>query len=352
MFPERDSFVFFGHVFPDFLWFLCIMVVLGASAAQLGRLSNPGRSRWWMTPLVGIGAAIIGLLIFPSKMLVHYLVYVAMSGVEKSQATRWQRPGAYSHHEAEGFWFYGIAWCAVLAALLGGALLIYLLNARTMRLRNKVLVGIATTGLLSTALCYSVWYYGWGLPREAPDFVEAGTCGTWIDWWGAGAMVAIVLTIAAYRCATEKPSYQDASNPELVANPMLYESLLVLPFFLGSVLLYYLDLVRSMILTTQTYRIADVVEYVLTDSGTLIFAALTCVILQFAWRRWKQGMTPVYVKLIAVNGREFTWAWISLAVLTAILPLPLFLSPAGWDRGTYGRRSRIRILPAEDERAE
>ena len=81
-----------------------------------------------------------------------------------------------------------------------------------MRLRQRVLTGLATTGLLGPAFAYSVWYYGWGFPREAPGFVEAGTSGTWLDWCGVAAMLVIVLTIGAYRIATEKAYDNDSPN--------------------------------------------------------------------------------------------------------------------------------------------
>ena len=70
------------------------MVVVGTSVTQLGTSRRSPPMRRWMTPLIWMGATVIGMLILPSKLVIHFLVYIAIAGIEKIHTARWQRAGA------------------------------------------------------------------------------------------------------------------------------------------------------------------------------------------------------------------------------------------------------------------
>jgi cytochrome c5 len=263
--PKRDSWLYYGNVFPDFFWYLCIMVVLASSVA---RSSTPSHTPRWMTPVLWICAAVIGMKVLTQRTLVHYLVYIAISGVEHHEALRFQREGAYSHHQADGFFFFWLSLAAVCCSIVGTAIVVWLLKEKNVWSARRVMAGSIATVLLGFSLGYSLWYYGWGLPREAPDFVAAGVCGTWLDWIGVALVTLVVVVVGGYQLAVDENTSFECENPNCEATPLFHESLWIVLIFVGVILSHTVGHLQYIFDSQSQFGLGfnDIVDYILKES--------------------------------------------------------------------------------------
>lgn len=319
--PERESFIYMGNVFPDFFWYLCIIVVLTSCVARFGAPSHTPR---WMIPVLWVCGTVIGMLVLPHRLLIHYLVYIGIANVERYQALRFQRVGAYSHHQADGFSLYWLSLTTVWCSIIGAAIVVWLLSDKRSWSIRRVMAGTLATVLLGFSLGFSVWYYGWDLPREAPDFVAAGACGTWLDWLGATLTIFLAVVVGGYRLAVDENTSFECELSNRETPPLLHESLWIVLVFVGAFLAYSAEFLRYLEVQSQSgVGFRDIVDYMLTDIDTCIFIAMSLVIVRFAWRLIKHRSQNSSLRIAMLDTRRFYLSCLVLSILVAIC-VPIF----------------------------
>ena len=319
--PERDSYLYYGNVFPDFLWFLCIIVVL---TSTIVRCNAPSHTPRWMVPVLWVCGTIIVTKVLTHRMLIHYLVYVAISGVERHEPLRFQRAGAYSHHQADGFWFFWLSLAAVCCSIVGAAIVVWLLKGRISWSIKRTMAGSVAFAFLCFSLVYSVWYYGWGLPREAPDFATVGPCATWLDWIGAGLVILMVIIVGGYRMAVEKDNYIERECSGIDSSPLLHQTFWIILVFLGAILACGIEVLKDFYDQANVgLGFRDIADYALTQTETYLFGVMSLVLIQYTWCWRKNRMRSSNIRIAMLDSRRFCFSCLVLILLIAIC-IPIF----------------------------
>lgn len=246
-----------------------------------------------------------------------------MAGVEVAQLSRFQRPGAYPNHEADGFFFFWIACAAMACFFLGAAIYYWLLISPKKRFILRLILGATAVALLGCSSWYGIWYHAVGLPRIAPDFAEAGFQSDWFDWVEAAALLTILVTAASFRIAGDQTRTVGLEDRTGIEKPVFYESFSIVLIFAGIAALFPLEFLISVFSDWSGVGVSfsELFYYVATTIEYYFPIAIYLLILQIIWLRWRHGPAQKAYYLPVISGRKMAIAWLSL-MLFAIIGIP------------------------------
>jgi hypothetical protein len=245
--------------------------------------------------------------------------------------------GAFPDHEKEGFRLFWLSmWATFAVAVAAAALLLAFAarNKRRFRLVCIVLYAIA----LGAAAIFCIWYYRVELRRISPDFFGVGLASSWLDQLSGAAMLAIVISAAAYRTATTDNlhSTKDARLCDGECQIYLHEYVVFILLLLGAPLDSLYEQFRTSfgdwtLRLNWQQQIAYVVADVLSRPETYLNLAVLIFSIQLLWRRWKhRAATPAW-KLMPIDQLKFAQSWAALALLAAVgLPTLSIFSFTYW----------------------
>jgi hypothetical protein len=317
--PESEA--AFGYMpFPYAIWVLCLIVVLTAQI-QRWRRRGARRSRPLEYFIVCLAGLIIAALLLPDAGLIHFLVHVATSGIEAAQPPSHHWPGGFPDHRAEGFRTF---WISVAAAgVVDLAIMNFALLANFgLNRRLRLLVGICGVALpLLAGAGFCVWYYGFELHRVSPYLAAAGTAGDILEWC-AGILIIVILISAAAHRATVSEHKRFAVTSTIAKRPnavLLHESFLCLSLLMGAVVVYLVEVVRTLLsMPTSVIASAEVVLAMLRDPGAILMVAILLLSLQLGWLRWRRRAEHVDWEIAAIEPRRFLWNWIAISIISCV----------------------------------
>lgn len=310
--------VYYGLFFPELLQYACLLVVFGEYRHRLLLMAKGTPLRLGKFATLWVAATLLVLLLLPNHQLVHFLVYIAMGGIEAHQPLLYQRLGTYPDHHAEGFWFFYLSFAAVVCLAIGTAIWFWLLcHGRKNSLTQRLAAGLVVA-LLGCSSWYAVWYYTQGLAAISPEFVEAGLQGNWFDWLGIGMVLALLVTAAAaWIAGRESEAIPQQKSPPLAYHEswlaLLALAAIVVP--LGTGLLEVFFPSQPVFGTTS---LAQKIIIVLTFTDIYIPLAISLLSLQVLWLRWKSRSDLPPLTVPVIDWRKFGMAWPSLALMLVI----------------------------------
>ena len=233
-----------GPVFPDLIWTLCIVVVAG-SVARRRRTSPPVRWRPLINFGLAVAAAALAVLILSDITLITYLVYIAVSGIERHEPLAFQRPGAYPSSAAEGFRLFWVSVAGAAAAWTAAVALVWA-SHRSGGWRRAIQSFLLIAGI-GGATAYSVWFHFWALPTFAPDFANVGMQLSWSESFSIAAILVGLVTWLTIRMATGNG--QSDCGESVVWRPtdvrFLHEGLWFAIATLTCAAWYFIDFIRD-----------------------------------------------------------------------------------------------------------
>jgi len=326
--PDHD--VFQHNVFPNVLALVGAVVVL-SNSCERWRLKPRLPERWWMAAMASVAGVVLLVILLRDTGMIAYLVHIAMQGIERAQAGRFQRADVYPDHEKEGFRLFWLSMWASIGAVVAAAALLIALAARNKRTIRIFCIAVYAAALAAAA-AFCIWYYRIELPRVSPDYAGVGLVSNWLEQLSGVAMLATVISVAAYRWGREKKGLADDQLAVGVANsaPYFHEYAVFILLILGAPIVYLYELFRTSVNMNGAgvrlgwqQQIAQSVAEILGQPETYIYLAVLVPSLQLVWLRWKRRGNAPPLELTPIDARQFAWTWATLAMLAAVA-LPTF----------------------------
>ncbi len=313
-------------LFPDVLWFACMVAVLFESLSRWrARKPRPAALRdhsalWWVTGVV------FALLVLPQVAGIHFLAHLATSGIEANIPLRFQRAGAFPIQATEGF---RLTWLSLGAvAAVGIAILLWWYASRTpcATRTKRLLAGAGYVLSLAVAAAFCIWFYRTEFYRVSPDL--AGSKWTvsdlvWPEWLAPTTLVAALVSVGAFQLARRDECWEPLSDKTRADDyDPLHDSVPCLLLLTIAALLYELDLlhcfVDSMTWFGGSFRWSELFYDLLAFPDNYLALAVLVLSLQLLWYRWRRrGEQPDW-QLAVVDGRRFVLNWVALAVLVVV----------------------------------
>jgi hypothetical protein len=322
--PASETFFDYA-VFPYAAWICCLIIVLFASVAQRRHKPVNDSPPRWRSLGAWIFGPLLAILIIPNVALIHGLVHIATHGIETAQAGRFQRANTFPDQRAEGFRSFWLSVGAVAALVFAGAIL-RILNRGATSYRGWRILGIGCFGLLLLiATAYCAWYFKIEFQRLSPDMANVGLAAGWIELASGGMIATLFVTIAAHRLS--KSAGSDAQQSQVTIDSPLYESPLYLAAFLGAVVVYFEEVIRSsqsMLRLARSFGsrtisvILDVVTELSLNPFALLILAFGVLTLQLLWLRIRPRSKQTTWKIVALDQSWFLWNWAALLLLAAV----------------------------------
>jgi hypothetical protein len=300
---------------------VCAIVVLSNSLMRwrVPRLASHGK-RWTVT-LAWIAGATLAAFVLPDVAIVHFLVHIATQGIEYAIPRAFQRAGVFPDHRAEGFRLFWVSVGAACTAVMAAALLSTLSSDQRHSSKRQWLTIASFLTMLSMSCAFCVWYYGSELPRISPDLASVRPTGIMRDWFGAGALLAILVTTQAYRFACDNHARLTITKDlNECRDPPLHESFFGLLYLGGFASFTLFGLIRG-VLMWPTYGVGSIGDFIvglLTYPPYYIWIALSFLSLQLCWTRWRRRSFPSPWELTALSRGSFIGFWIALAAVAIV----------------------------------
>lgn len=314
--PERhDLLIIFENPFPDYVWQMYIIVVLFSTKSRWSpkQLAATG-NRWSLTVAAWIVGAALAMIVLPQLALIHFLVHVATAGIHNAMPFQWQRPGVYPDHELEGFRLFWITVAVVASTIASCALLAWILGRRLKRATVAVLAGVIAGLLLSVAVAFDIWYYGWEFHRISPDLAGAVLVATWLDWLGAGILILLLVTAGAYRASLRAEITLEVPQAELQRwlRPRIHETPICLGFLLAWILWFGVDMGLTFCSSLRSLGFA------LSSVCLYMYFAICILGVQLCWARWHNRNKGPGIGLYVIEPARFLVAFLALLGLAAV----------------------------------
>ena len=168
--PEEAADV--GHIFGELWPSIILVLLLFASMRIMTQRPNVAmRSQSWQrlnSIIIGFGLALVFVYIIVDRNVINALVHLAIEGVEKSHAARWQRSDSFPNHRLEG---YQVFWTsAQMVCLMGIGGLCLMLSAFSSRKWLTFFLGLTLLATVAQGLIYVRWFVVEEFFRINPDF--------------------------------------------------------------------------------------------------------------------------------------------------------------------------------------
>jgi hypothetical protein len=320
--PDSEAF-FTYEPFPYAIWAMCLIAVLSSSLDRWRRRNGNRSDPLLRNAALWIVGSVMAILILLDVTFVHFLVHIAINGIEQAQSARYQIVGLFPDHRAEGFRTFWISAVAV-AILLWGAGSIVLVNKSRLERRRRFVIGLCAYLLsLMILTAYCIWYFGFELYRISPYLAGAGICSNRLERSTGVVLAVILITIGAHRLskATNSHLVCDSNLPKATDIRWIHENPICLLILTGSVVIYVYTVTWTFLSIPNPFRssvVAEVIVGILRESGGLLMAAICILSLQLGWLCWRRQNERVEWRIAAVDRRQFFWNWIALALLAAI----------------------------------
>ena len=319
--PESGDFLppLYNWFPPEFVEYACVVVVLSACLDQfLGGQPRKPLRRWKFVAVWSSGV-VLGLIVLTQSLIIHFLVYVALNGVEASQAAVFQRPGTYPNFQAEGHSLFWVSLAAVVCvAIASGLWIASISNIKSNRLA-RVLMRATALLLLCFPVCFAYWYFTEGLPTIAPDFAEAGLQGRWWHWCEAAVLLFILIPAGAYRIASEPASCFEVKNVSLCGKPFLHGLLPPSIIIATAGLCYIIALVIGSLEYDETLSgLLDSLADYITNVNIYLPLAMFLLSLNLVWKQLRSDETTRSLRLSVIEPERYMWACLTLIFLAVV----------------------------------
>jgi hypothetical protein len=319
--PDTETH-FSYELFPYAVWVLCLIVVLSVSVVRL-RQSNLTKNKPRRETALWIAGVLLAALILLDVTLVHSLVHIATSSIERAQPESYQRHGTFPNQRAEGFQTFWRSTAAVGFVVLAAASLMYLNRRRKMPSGTKAYGAVAFATSLLMASAFVVWYYTFEFQRISPDLASVGVGSNAMEWFAGVVLAAIVTTMGAYRLTVlDTRTVSVPSSDTENKRRSMYESAGCLLMFAGAVVIYvnavlraYLDLTRGWFWSSRT---AEILVGMVRDPSAILILAILVLSVQIALMRLRRRNEPTEWVIAAIDPQRFFWNWIAVAALACV----------------------------------
>ena len=326
--PEPEEFMqFYGELWPGTLQMLLLL-----SAMRLMTLRSATEEFWLkksMTILiVAVGIVVIGLYIITDRLLVSWLVHLAIDGVEKSHAVRWHRAGVFPNHATEGFQSFWSAFAALLVVLAGCAALFLTAIVRRRGI-FVVLWGLFASSLVGAA-GYSWWFVTQEFPRINPDLAGQSLPVRWSDLVAGAMLLSGTAAVVGYQLAilrsrrSDWPKRKSLSLPQPSGLMVIAAGLIVLGCGSDSLLVAYESFVTptwwgASDLAWVNTLVSLVQCFILPESIIVLVTAISGI--NVVWQYCRPVITPR--SLTPIRGLHFSIYTIAMSVFFAAA-VPVF----------------------------
>lgn len=321
-FPEKEgvTFFFYNRVFPDYILYGCMIVVLFDILGQRHSFNTRRETR----VLICAVASVVALVVLADAMQVMYLVYKAFAGIEMAQPTKFRRPGAYPDFEAEGYWLFWLASGATTVALLGSCILLSVVRQwERSQVRRILSAGIGVT-LLGVSSAFGYWFLFVGLPKMSPDYAEGGYASTWWEWFEAASVLVIAIPAFAYRLIVG-PSRSLEVGKHIQPMLALHQSLIVSIVLALSAVFQIVSLVQVYEIFGSTMmpntNVWQRLLWMIIDINFFVPIAVSLLSLQLLWKQWKTPTAAHIIRITSIAPWRFLLACAAL-ILILVLSIP------------------------------
>jgi hypothetical protein len=267
-------------------------------------------------------------------MQVVHLVYRAMEGVERSQAARFRRVGAYPNLTADGHWLFWQSAAAMTATIWGALLLVAWIGRERRRPALARYVPVFGAALLLAGAGFGYWFVYVELGELSPDFAEGGWASTPQNWLEAGVLLALAIPAMGYRLAA-RSSPKTAIEQAGPRSAALHETQLVALALGLSVVLSVAASVQYMtsIPAMQFFGLTpwNFMAGLPLEIGLYLPIAIAILSVQICWRSVRGVTTPGPMYITVFEPRRFLLACGALVLILALsIPMVFAFGFAYW----------------------
>jgi hypothetical protein len=196
-------------------WLLLLMVLASVLQPARTRPRSPwGRMLGVVCGVMGvIGAVIWCLCVWSREMDIHYLVQLALEGIEASWSPQFAPEGVDPDTVARSEAFF---WRSLLAAgflVMNLVLMCQLADQWTRGRRRRLIWAVLLALSLAMTASYPIWFYTSGLHRVSPMFAYALEMGPLHRW--VYALLLVVVLVTAATCRMIHDSNESARGAEV-----------------------------------------------------------------------------------------------------------------------------------------
>jgi hypothetical protein len=288
--PDRTFIEYVAHeTLPNDL---AVLTMLVAASFTLRSAANPKVTRWWKRAFgvaAVLGGALAALVYWDDRLLVTYLVYLAITGIIRAQPARLLPP---ERNVPDSVWANQFA----IASLIGACVVAtnVLLLWAIARYWNRPRVRWPLLGFLTLSVgaqgTFSVWLYGKGVWQLSPEMAESMH---WPPWQSLSLVIALAL-VAASAVAWRVSSRFAENQLTYAAGRQFFHETWMGSLLLGLVLLAVLVIgqIKLIVATANLLRIGlnwDSIAYGLFFyPAQLIYWAAGIGAFAICWLKWRQ----------------------------------------------------------------
>lgn len=317
--PEsNESFAFAFSPFPYYVWILCITIVLSASMRRWSPAGTERTPRAWLAALAWPAAIVLAGIAISQLGIIHHLATLGLARIEAGHPPRWQRIGAYDDIASRGL--AGITTAAAICVVVAGGLMANLVSAKRRGKAEAIARWLCVCVLLISAAAFCYWYYAFQQRRVFPDFVGGGLVGTWLDWFGAVVLVAMLAAIAAYRasvCSTIRiPAGQEVANRW--RQPRMHETPIGVAILALAAVCFVVETLYWLSKFGFNNSILGALETILFNVNYYPNLALLILSIQLAIRRWRRRGEQAHAEIQVIDGRRFVAGFLAFILLAVV----------------------------------